>query len=277
MTVADWPAWRTHAAWKAEAPTWRQGEVEAIARSEGDAAVAELCGLCEHETGFEHTGAAAPLREGLLCRHCRCNARQRAAAMVLLHALARPSDACVYATEQASPFYVALRHRLAHLSGSEFAVRLWRRLRLSFWLLRQGVPAWVRCEDVTALRWRDASQDGVISLDVLEHVPDHVAALREFARVLKPGGVLVLTVPFYEANADSAVIARLDAQGRIEHLGEPEFHGDPIRGGVPCFHHFGWDLLDALRNAGFSDAVACRVHDPARGLPQGQWVLRALR
>lgn len=41
----------------------------------------------------------------------------------------------------------------------------------------------------------DASFDGAIFLDVMEHVPDERAALAECARLLKPGGTLVLSVP----------------------------------------------------------------------------------
>lgn len=48
---------------------------------------------------------------------------------------------------------------------------------------------------VTALPMADASRDGITSLDVIYHVDDDVAALREFYRVLRPGGVLVLNVP----------------------------------------------------------------------------------
>ncbi len=50
---------------------------------------------------------------------------------------------------------------------------------------------------VTELPFPDASFDAVVSADVLYHVADDAAALREFARVLRPGGVVVINVPAY--------------------------------------------------------------------------------
>ncbi len=197
--------------------------------------------------------------------------------MVLLDELIAPGEARVYATEQASPLFLALRRTIPRLRGSEFAPELQQRLWLTFWLLRNGAPVWVRREDVTALSFADAGLDGLISLDVLEHVPDFEKALREFARVLRRGASLVLTIPFHVGRPDSEVVARIRGDGSIEHVGEPEFHGDPLSGGVLCYHHFAWDLLDAIRAAGFSDAAACHLHDPAAGLSQGVWVLRARR
>ncbi|MGC4047949.1 MAG: methyltransferase domain-containing protein [Armatimonas sp.] len=41
--------------------------------------------------------------------------------------------------------------------------------------------------------------DGIVALDVLEHIENHVAAAGEIARVLKPGGTLVVTVPAYRS------------------------------------------------------------------------------
>ncbi|MGH2516061.1 MAG: class I SAM-dependent methyltransferase [Ktedonobacterales bacterium] len=41
----------------------------------------------------------------------------------------------------------------------------------------------------------DASFDGVVFLDVMEHLPDAGGAVAEAARLLKPGGTLVLSVP----------------------------------------------------------------------------------
>lgn len=45
------------------------------------------------------------------------------------------------------------------------------------------------------LPFRDASFDGVVLTEVLEHVPDPGQAVREMARVLKPGGYCYVSVP----------------------------------------------------------------------------------
>lgn len=50
--------------------------------------------------------------------------------------------------------------------------------------------------DITAIPVADASFDAVMCTEVFEHLPDPVAAIREFSRLLRPGGHLVLTAPF---------------------------------------------------------------------------------
>lgn len=49
--------------------------------------------------------------------------------------------------------------------------------------------------DVTALDYPEASFDSVVCLEVFEHVDDYEALLSEAARVLRPGGSLVLSTP----------------------------------------------------------------------------------
>ncbi|MET0909494.1 MAG: class I SAM-dependent methyltransferase, partial [Ilumatobacteraceae bacterium] len=59
-----------------------------------------------------------------------------------------------------------------------------------------GVP--VLAGAIESLPFRDGSFDAAIVSEVLEHVADDVAALRDIRRVVRPGGLIAITVP----NAD---------------------------------------------------------------------------
>lgn len=50
------------------------------------------------------------------------------------------------------------------------------------------------CE-ITAIPLPDGSLDAILCTEVIEHVPDPMAVLREFARLVKPGGKVLLTAP----------------------------------------------------------------------------------
>ena len=50
--------------------------------------------------------------------------------------------------------------------------------------------------DITAIPEPDDSFDVILCSEVLEHLPDPIAALKEFSRLLKPQGMLILTAPF---------------------------------------------------------------------------------
>lgn len=51
---------------------------------------------------------------------------------------------------------------------------------------------------VAALPFADATFDAVVSCDVVCQVTEPATAIREFHRVLKPGGTVVLTMPAYQ-------------------------------------------------------------------------------
>ena len=51
---------------------------------------------------------------------------------------------------------------------------------------------------LNALPFADDSFDGVIGVDVLEHLDDDEEALREILRICRPGGRLVATVPAFQ-------------------------------------------------------------------------------
>ena len=50
--------------------------------------------------------------------------------------------------------------------------------------------------DITAIPLPDQSVDAIMCTEVLEHIPDALAAIKEFSRLLKPGGYLLITAPF---------------------------------------------------------------------------------
>jgi SAM-dependent methyltransferase len=53
----------------------------------------------------------------------------------------------------------------------------------------------IAASDIYHLPYRDGYFDKVVLSEVLEHVPDDAAALSEVARVVKPGGLVAITVP----------------------------------------------------------------------------------
>lgn len=88
-----------------------------------------------------------------------------------------------------------LGYRVTAVDGSEAFVRRLEGLLAT----APGGPHRALAGDVGALPVADASVDVAVCAEVLEHVDDDAAAARELARALRPGGLLVVTVP---ANPD---------------------------------------------------------------------------
>ncbi|MCO5991824.1 class I SAM-dependent methyltransferase [Actinoallomurus rhizosphaericola] len=59
----------------------------------------------------------------------------------------------------------------------------------------EGASARTVTGDALSLPFPDDTFDKIVAAEVLEHIPDDMAAMAELLRVLKPGGELAVTVP----------------------------------------------------------------------------------
>jgi SAM-dependent methyltransferase len=110
-----------------------------------------------------------------------------------------------------------------------------------------------RAEDITRLTLGDASLDLIVSSDVLEHVPDLFRAFEESARVLKPGGMHLFTVPVRQITERRAIVVDFE----IQHLLPAEYHLDPLDPqGILAFWNIGFDLPEVMADVGLNISVA---------------------
>lgn len=125
----------------------------------------------------------------------------------------------------------------------------------------------VRSEDLERLTFPDDSFDVVVSQDVMEHVADPAAAMTEIARVLRPGGRHVWTVPYRSDRLHSTPRARRNEDGELVLLAEPEYHHDPVDPqGTLVTTDWGADLPDLVEAWSGLRTRVFALHDRSRGL-----------
>ncbi|PTX57717.1 methyltransferase family protein [Litoreibacter ponti] len=128
-----------------------------------------------------------------------------------------------------------------------------------------GDPSDPLHQDLQRLGYADAAFDFAIHSDVLEHVPNAHVALRECFRILRPGGRLIFTTPMFPMQKNMLRAEIDDAGNLIRHLPD-EIHGDNLTGGILTFHNFGWELVEILREIGFTDVGVEVCVEPKLGL-----------
>ena len=109
----------------------------------------------------------------------------------------------------------------------------------------------------------DSSFDVLIACDVLEHVPDDRAAMREISRVLRPGGTAILTVPQLDPPAstdeDPSVHSESEREKRFGQKDHVRMYGDDFADRL-CATSF---LVEVVTAAEFPSGTVQRlVLDP---------------
>ncbi len=201
-------------------------------------------------------------RERQVCR-CGLNARHRSSVHLLTQLPGLGSGSVVFCTDP-GPVFDRVRTffpRAVTAAYQGAGVPLGRR-----------APGGIRNEDVTQLTFPDGAFDAILTLDLLERVPDYRRALREFARCLRPGAWFALTVPFFFERTET--LSRGDAGGADACAGKAGPQPGPA---AERLHDFGWDLLDELRAAGFQEVEITLFTAPHYGYVGLQYVIAARR
>jgi len=98
--------------------------------------------------------------------------------------------------------------------------------------------------DLASLPVENETFDVLICTQVLEHVPDPVRVLTEANRVLRPGGLAVVTVPFLSA----------------EHEEPDDFYSFTSFGIREVFHRAGFEQVQVKKQFGFWSAIGEMIY-----------------
>lgn len=207
-----------------------------------------VCGLSQLFARAKHA-----IRETYNCQHCKASLRERGQAEAILacyeglHAatlseLVEYSDfrrLHIYEPGTIGPFR-RLFKRLPYYQQSDYYSEI----------ERSKAPPDIPHQSLEKLCFADASFDLVITSDILEHVRLPERAFSEIARVLKPGGYHVFTVPLQEP-LPATTVARVDTSGEFDKPLLPEhYHGNGKGGRSLVYTDFGADVLQMLARAG---------------------------
>lgn len=234
-----------------------------------------ICFVCSKQSDFlvdywnsyqTEFGKIPNWRERLVCPSCNLNNRMRLTYHLIQEVFPNFINSQVYITEQTTPLFQILKNLNPAIVGSEF--------------LGKDIPAGIsnhlgiRNEDLTNLSFHNEQFDFIISLEVLEHIPDYITALKEVYRVLKQNGKFLFTVPFDRNSKENIVRAKLNSDGSITHLLPAEYHGDPmnVTQGCLCYYHFGWELLNEIKDIGFTNAYAITTYSKEYGYLGGEQI-----
>ncbi len=173
------------------------------------------CNICEKQVVFYEAGPW--LRDQYLCNSCYSIPRNRALVQCLNIFYPAWRTAKLHESSPGGPLSDFLKKSNPNYTASHYYDDV----------PRGEFKDGYRSEDISALTLEDNSLDLFVSSDVFEHVIAPEQAFAQIARVLKQGGAHIFSMPWYPQQTTSVARARM-ANGKIENLQEPVYHGNPI-------------------------------------------------
>jgi SAM-dependent methyltransferase len=214
------------------------------------------CPICQ--AGAEFTARHEWYRDHLLCSGCGSIPRERAMALVLERYFPHWRTLAIH---ESSPVPRGISLKLKRECAGYIASQLFPGETLG------SIVRGFRNENLEAQTFPDRCFDLVVTLDVMEHINKPDLVLREVARTLKPGGAYLFTTPTYKGKVRSERRALYRPDGTIEHLSEPEYHGNPVSdaGSLVTFH-YGYDLAELIFEWSGMDVEVLRFQDRHHGI-----------
>jgi SAM-dependent methyltransferase len=172
------------------------------------------CLICDHRTLFVETGPW--LANDYHCVRCNSIPRWRGIIHVLNSKFPNWRELTMHECGAGGAATRKFRRESTRYSGSRYLLPE---------VPRGDVVGDVSCQDIEDLTFPDESFDLLITQDVLEHVLRPDRAMAEIARVLRPAGAHVFTVPIY--HGCRTLVRAVPSDSGIEYLLPPDYHGGP--------------------------------------------------
>jgi SAM-dependent methyltransferase len=193
-----------------------------------------FCPICERRVLFFKESAW--LRDSYKCSDCHSIPRNRALANALNRFYPHWRESTIHESSPGGPLSEFLKKSCSNYSCSHCYDNVPRGAYFNGF----------RSEDLSAMTFADESLDMFVTSDVFEHVLEPVSAFKEIARVLRPGGAHIFTMPWY-GQIDQSVQRAAVENGKIIHLLEPMYHGNPIsEEGSLVTYDWGKDFCDVI-------------------------------
>ncbi|MBC7284273.1 class I SAM-dependent methyltransferase [Hoeflea sp.] len=216
------------------------------------------CDICEQDVSF--IARHEWFRDHLLCSNCGSIPRERALMRVIKQSYPHFANLRIHESSPAKRgVSVRLDRTCSDYSISQYFPQV---------ALGQNDPATGhRCENLEALTFADNTFDIFVTQDVMEHVFNPEAAFKEIARVLRPGGAHIFTVPLVSKWSPTSLRASLGPDGQVIHHMEPQYHGNPIDdAGSLMTINWGYDIAAFITEKAKTPTIIMQIDDIESGI-----------